>query len=177
MAAQPATDYLALDDAALLQQCRVETFRVSGPGGQHRNKTDTAVRLTHRPTGIVALGQETRSQHRNRERALRRLRRAIALQLRRPLALDDYTPPPHLHAILAAPKTRRIGPRHRDYPRGVQALLDLFLALDCVVGETAAHAGVSTGALSRLIVADPNLLRTVNQLRAERGLRPLRPSA
>ncbi len=119
MAAQPIPDYLALDDAALLQQCRVETFRVSGPGGQHRNKTDTAVRLTHRPTGIVALGQETRSQHRNRERALRRLRRAIALQLRRPLALDDYTPSPHLRAILTAPKIRRIGPRHRDYPRGV----------------------------------------------------------
>ncbi|MXX68761.1 MAG: peptide chain release factor-like protein [Gemmatimonadales bacterium] len=64
-------------DEALLAECAVETFRAGGPGGQHQNKTESAVRLTHRPTGIVVTARESRSQHRNRARALERLRAAL----------------------------------------------------------------------------------------------------
>ncbi len=52
---------------------RVEAFRSSGPGGQHANKTSSAVRITHLPTGLAAVAQEERSQHRNRTLALARL--------------------------------------------------------------------------------------------------------
>ncbi len=62
------------DDAGLLAECDVETFRGSGPGGQHRNKTESAVRLRHRPTGIVAQATERRSQSQNIGVALDRLR-------------------------------------------------------------------------------------------------------
>jgi len=65
------------DDEALLAQCRVDTFRAGGPGGQHQNVTESAVRLVHLPTGVRATAREERSQHRNRALALRRLRQKL----------------------------------------------------------------------------------------------------
>ncbi len=65
------------DDDALLGECRVETFRAGGPGGQHQNRTESGVRLTHLPTGVTVTARESRSQHRNRKTALARLRAAL----------------------------------------------------------------------------------------------------
>jgi hypothetical protein len=53
-----AVDLLALTERELLSQCKMETFRASGPGGQHRNKTDSGVRLRHLPTGLVSQVRE-----------------------------------------------------------------------------------------------------------------------
>ncbi len=61
-------------DDDLLRECEVETFRASGPGGQHVNKTESAVRLRHLPSGVVVTSQQERSQHRNKALCLQKLR-------------------------------------------------------------------------------------------------------
>jgi len=65
-------------DDDLLRECEVETFRSSGPGGQHVNKTESAVRLTHVPSGVVVTSRQERSQHRNKALCLQRLRKRAA---------------------------------------------------------------------------------------------------
>lgn len=65
------------DDGALLSQCRVETFRAGGPGGQHQNTTESGVRLVHEPTGERVEARDERSQHRNKKLALARLRERL----------------------------------------------------------------------------------------------------
>ncbi|MGB9181519.1 MAG: peptide chain release factor-like protein [Pyrinomonadaceae bacterium] len=61
-------------DEDLLRECEMETFRSSGPGGQHVNKTESAVRLRHLPSGLVVTSREERSQHRNKALCLQKLR-------------------------------------------------------------------------------------------------------
>lgn len=63
----------SLDRATLEREVRVDTYRASGPGGQHVNRTESAVRLTHAPSGVVVTATENRSQIRNRAIAFERL--------------------------------------------------------------------------------------------------------
>jgi protein subunit release factor B len=69
---------LALPDDALAAECEETFFVGGGPGGQHRNKTETGVRLAHGPTGVVVTATERRSQLQNRGAALERLRARLA---------------------------------------------------------------------------------------------------
>ena len=69
---------LSLPQEALLAECDEEFFTSGGPGGQHRNKTESGVRLTHPPTELSVTATERRSQARNRTEALERLREALA---------------------------------------------------------------------------------------------------
>ena len=174
----PSNDWLSLSDEALLAQCRVERFRVSGPGGQHRNKTDSAVRLTHQPTGTVGYAAERRSQHQNRQTALSRLRRTIALEQRSDVELERYHPPPTLQRIL--PKSvqtevggERVGPKHREFWTGAAPLLDLFEAVGGSISECAALIGCSSNQLTKLLASEPHLWASANAIRQRQGLRPL----
>src|SRR5215212_772936 len=76
----------------LLAQCEVDTYRASGPGGQKRNKTSSAVRLRHPASGLLVIAEESRSQHENKARALKRLRQALYLKLRETIPPEERTP-------------------------------------------------------------------------------------
>ncbi|PKI61145.1 hypothetical protein CRG98_018465 [Punica granatum] len=162
-----------------MKQCEMSTFRTSGPGGQHRNKRDSAVRLKHLPTGITAQASEDRSQHKNRASALSRLRTRLARKVRNTVELDAYSPPPELLQILPAKSTLKdsgpqIGPNNPKFNAGMQALLDLLYAVEGSVSDAASMLGLSTGALSRLILSDDSLRMEVNELRASKGMKPLK---
>ncbi|CAK9137996.1 unnamed protein product [Ilex paraguariensis] len=100
-------DFLVMSDLQLMSQCEMSTFKASGPGGQHRNKRESAVRLKHLPTGIIAQAVEDRSQHKNRASALARLRALLALKVRNTVDLDMYSPPQELLQILPTKSTIR----------------------------------------------------------------------
>jgi protein subunit release factor A len=63
----------AIDRETLEREVVVDVFRASGPGGQHVNRTESALRLTHPPSGVVVTAQDSPSQHRNRDIAFKRL--------------------------------------------------------------------------------------------------------
>lgn len=176
-----AADYLKMTDQELMKQCEMDTYKASGPGGQHRNKRESAVRLKHLPTGIIAQASEDRSQHKNRASALARLRTNIALKVRNNVNLESYSPPLELLQILPPASTIRgpecgsqIGPNNPKFAQGMRALLDLMYAIEGSVADAAKLLGLSTGALSRLILSDDSLRMAVNELRATKGMKPLK---
>lgn len=172
----PRLDYLLATDEALIAQSEVDRYRASGPGGQHRNKTESAVRLRHKPSGATAIGEDSRSQAENKLHAVRRLRAAIALELREPVALDGHAPSPRLAALVAG-GTAPLGARTRltgEYWAAIAELLDLLVAGELEIGATAQRLGITTGALSKLLLHDDQVARAVNDLRRARHMRPLR---
>lgn len=169
-------DHLLVSDDALIAQCEVDRYRASGPGGQHRNKTESAVRLRHKLTGVTAIGEDSRSQAENKMHAVRRLRAAIALGVREPVWLETFTPSPRLAAFVAA-GTAPLGARTRltgEYWAAIAELLDLLVAGNLEIGTTAQRLGISTGALSKLLLHDEHVGRAVNDLRRAKQMRPLR---
>lgn len=163
-------DYLYLDDAALLGQCEFDRFRASGPGGQKRNRTDSAVRLRHRPTGVHAEAVESRSQHENRARALRRLRLALALESRAPAQEVTEEERWRLHRLLAEPPAR-VRP---DVLEPLAVLFDVLEECGWRLSDASARIEASTAAVGRLLAIDPRVWRAAAERRAAHGLPALR---
>lgn len=165
--------WLAATDAVLIAACDVHRYRASGPGGQHRNKTESAVRLRHRATGVTAIGEDGRVQHENQARALRRLRGKLAHDVRAPAPAA----PSAVLVALVTGGTARLGEKTRltsAYLIGVAHLLDGLAARGGELAATAAWLGVTTGSLSKLVLHDPDVGGAANAIRERAGLRRLR---
>ncbi|MFO8012396.1 MAG: peptide chain release factor-like protein [Phycisphaerae bacterium] len=167
----PRNTYLAEADDRLLAACDVRTHRASGPGGRKRDTTDSAVRLTHRPTGVSAGASESRSQHENRRRALKRLRQAIALEVRE-------RPPPDVGEALrraaADPGWPRISRKSGDYLPAAAEVLDRLADRNGRVSEVAEAVGASTASLVKFLSLDDRLWQAANRVREAAGQKPLR---
>lgn len=169
-------DHLLATDEALIAQCEVDRYRASGPGGQHRNKTESAVRLRHKATGVTAIGEDSRSQSENKLHAVRRLRAAIALDVREPVDVESFIPSPRLAAFVAA-GTAPLGAKTKltgEYWASIAELLDLVVANNLEIGTSAQRLGITTGALSKLLLHDEAVGRAINDLRRAKNMRPLR---
>jgi RF-1 domain len=161
-----------LSDAQLLAECAVDTYRASGPGGQKRNKTSSAVRLRHEPTGLILIAEESRSQHENKAKALRRLRQAFFLKLREPvtpesLALLDSVRGTNAKLHIATAKDPRYWPI-------VGVLLDVLDATSAQVSEAAKLLGTTTANLLGVLEVDDKAWGEANALRRKFGQKPLR---
>lgn len=148
--------WLSTADSLLLRQCEQDFFIATGNGGQHRNKTESAVRLIHTPSGVAVTETGSRHREENRIHALRKLRHAIAFQLRCPNLTPPTLPEPSL--------------KHPDYPLFLAKLLDLLAGVEYAVSDAGAAMGLSTGQLIRLLSRDPTLWQYVNHERQKRNL-------
>ena len=169
----PAPHPASLPEEKLLKQCDLAFGRTAGPGGQHRNKVETAVSITHRPTGVIGQATERRKQYENRRMAMRRLRLKLAVQVRTAVH-------PTRHRPSALWKSRRqgrqmsINPKHKDYPALLAEALDVIAARKFDVAGAAGVLKISMSQLAKLIRHEKHALALVNEGRAKRGLPALK---
>jgi hypothetical protein len=162
----------AVPENELLAACDIVRTRRSGPGGQHRNKVETAVVITHRPTGVVGQASERRSQDLNRQAAIQRLRVRLALEIRSPAATGD--PPSPLWQSRVRSRQLSVSSAHGDFPALLAEALDRLAAGDWDAAAAAEQLGVSTSQLVKLLQQEPQALALLNAQRRARGNRPLR---
>jgi hypothetical protein len=164
-----------LDPAALAGECDFRTTRRSGPGGQNRNKVETAVILTHRPTGITAEASERRTQGENRRAALFRLRLKLALDIRRTVAPEESSSyqPSDLWRRRCRGGRIVINPDHDDFPALLAEALDVLSATGHDPRRAALALACSPSQLIKLLKDEPRGLGAVNDQRRQAGLHPL----
>ena len=168
---EPPVHPAALPPEKLLCDCNIQFTRRSGPGGQHRNKVETAAILTHRPSGVQAEASERRSQSQNRQVALARLRINLAIEFRTPAAGSE---PSKLWQSRLRGARLEINPQHVDYAALLAEALDAieFHRLD--VRAAAESLACTPTQLVKLIKLEPQAFQAFNQRRAAGGLKPLK---
>lgn len=159
----------SLSEQALLKQCSVRTGRRGGPGGQHRNKVETAVILTHTPTGTQAEANERRSQADNHRVAVFRLRERLACQVRSHAGERS-----ELWKSRASNGRISISQSHLDFPAMLAEAMDHIVAAEFDLSAAAVTLNVSASQLVKLLRKHPPAIEQVNRLRESLGFRKLR---
>lgn len=158
-----------LPPSELLEQCEVTRTRRSGPGGQNRNKVETAIVLSHRTTGITAQASERRSQAENQQMALFRLRVQLAIRTR---SVRPAGGSPLWRSRLRGTRLE-VSETHDDFPPMLAESLDRYEQLDGRLPDLAAELGTTVSQLTKLWKKAPEALLRINEDRSRRGLREL----
>ena len=148
-------NWLESDDEHLMRDCEFTPFKSTGKGGQKKNKSSSAVRLTHRPTGIAVTGTNERCQHTNRKQALKKLRYEIAYNVR----TNQETVQVDIN----------LSTNNKRYFLWVAMIIDEFEKNNYALADSAAHFGISSSRLVKLIGRDPSLWQFINHQRSTHG--------
>lgn len=159
------------DDERLLAECDVRRQRRSGPGGQHRNKVETGIYLSHRPTGTTSEATERRSQAANLGQALLRLRINLAIAVRVDRAQNQ---PSELWQRRCRGRRVSVSPTHEDFPRLLAEALDVLADCDWDAKSAAEQLSCSMSQLVKLLKIEPRALQQTNERRKAAGLHSLR---
>ena len=169
------SSWTCLSDEQLLAQCELDTYRASGPGGQKRNKTSSAVRIRHPPSGLIVIAEESRSQHENRARALRRLRQAFYLKMREHLpAAGDVGLAPAIRDCRTNGGRLLVGKKDERFWPAAGVVLDVLEAREARVSDAAELLEISTANLIEFLALNPKVWEQVQHLRGRFGQKPLR---
>lgn len=161
-----------LDPGVLAADCDFRTTRRSGPGGQNRNKVETAVVLTHRPSGITAEASERRTQGENRRGALFRLRLKLALELRAPTGTPkgEAYQPSELWLSRCRGGRIVVNPEHDDFPALLSEALDVLAESGNDPKRAAAELACTPSQLVRFLKLEPRAFAQINLSRSQSGL-------
>lgn len=155
--------WLRQEDATLLRDCREEHYKASGPGGQRRNKVETAIRLVHVPSGASSHAEEARFLQENRKKAVLRLRKSIALRVR-----ASFDPAgPALPQEFLAYRTRQgaiaVNPKNPHYPVVLATVLDALYACEGSYARAGHALGLTTSQVLKFLRTDTEAWRTVQE--------------
>lgn len=161
----------ALPESELLAACQLTRTRRGGPGGQHRNKVETAVVITHLPSGVSAEANERRSQAENRKVAIQRLRVHLALAIRQ--AVDESRMPSELWQQFSARGKLAVSSNNIAFPPLLAEAMDHLAAVSFEPGPAALRLGVSSSQLLKLLQAEPAAWSWLQENRRRLGLHSL----
>ncbi len=158
----------ALEPETLLKNCSERRVRRSGPGGQHRNKVETAVVLKHEPTGIEAEANERRSQAENRQVALFRLRVRLAVEFR--TVRSPAAVPSELWRSRCSNGRVLVNPSHPDFPTLLAEALDVLAVCDFDHAAAAISLNCTGSQLVKLLKDERSAFERLNRERVARGM-------
>lgn len=160
---------LNLSDEELLKECDTQAYQASGPGGQKRNRTYSAVRLVHPPSGLSVTASESRSQHGNRLTAVRRLKEEIALEFRQPLPKKIVWPQ---HTQVKGRLS--VGAKNPAVPEVIAILLDAIYEHEGKLGEASSALDLTSSNMVKFLSQHLKAWARTNRIRKEFGLAPLK---
>ena len=154
---------LRMTDAELLRECRQDMYKASGPGGQHRNKVTTALRLRHEAAGVQVQAEEGRSLAENRRRAVHRIRERIAIEVRAPFDPAAADLPLEFKRYVSADGRLAVNPGNPDYALVVATALDALAEAGGSYAAAASALGVTTSQLTRFLQSDREVWRWISE--------------
>ena len=152
-----------------MKSCEIQRTKRGGPGGQHRNKVESAFVITHLQSGIRGEASERRSQHENKSIALGRLRKNLAIHLHSDLEWSDFGEPSELWKSRCNGNRINVGKDHEDMPLVLAEVFERLHAIEFDLKKVAEALQCSSSQLVKFLKKEPAAFAKLNQERIKRN--------